>query len=433
MDRQGVTVEDAAGKRRTRTSSGRQAGAGTAAGMTGAPDYLLLVIVSFLCVFGLLMVYSSSPSDARDIGQDSAYFFLRQGRSLLLGALALVAGMNIPYLKWRDRAPLVFVGAVGLLILVLFIGEGEGGARRWLFTQWFQPSEVAKLAVIMFVAWWLPRKRDDVGTLSYGLIPFGILVGAVAALILREPDLGTTGIVLLTAFMMYVMAGANLVQMAGASVLGALVLVATAQPYQSERFRGFLWPCEPENFERLRQICEGTIGLGSGGLFGLGLGNSRMRWVLALPYSDSIYSTIGEELGLLGTAAIVVLFCVLVYRGLRIAFEVEDPFAQLMAAGISFWLGVQACINMGGNVALLPLTGVPLPFISFGGSSLVTTMFGVGVLLNISRYRRIAVAGDGLQPQRKTHASGSDGGRHSRTRVSGAGGARRPKTSAAGE
>jgi len=390
------------------------------------PDYALLIVVVSLCVFGLLMVYSAGMSVAGRIGEASTYFFVHQGQLFLVGLVAMFIGLRIDYHQWRRWAVPGFAIAIVLLIAVLLFGKvSDTGSRRWLVSTSFQPSELAKIAVIIFVAEWLPRKGDDVRSLGYGLVPFGVLVGFIVALIQLEPDLGTSSVILLSAATMFLVAGADILQFVVAGGLtGFIIYVAVkSNPYQLARLGsgGKFWePCGSGN-EHLAQICQGIIAMGSGGLTGLGLGSSRWRWDLPLPYSDSILAIIGEELGLFGTMIVVVLFALLVYRGLRIAFETPDSFGRLMAVGITAWLGLQATINIGGNVALLPFTGVPLPFISFGGSSLVTALFAVGILLNISRQTQAvgAPAGVSAPLQRIPHAPIDYGGRDGGTRLPG--------------
>jgi cell division protein FtsW (lipid II flippase) len=349
-----------------------------------APDLGLVIVVLTLTVLGLLMVFSSSMSEK---APDTTFFLVQQLQGFVLGLIAMVAAFMLDYRTWRKFAYPAFILAIALLTLTLFVGNDVNGSRRTMPYLPFQPSEFAKVAVILFCAEWLPRKGDDVRTLGYGLLPFGLLMGVVVALVLREPDLGTSAVILFTAAALFLVAGAQLLQFFVAAGLAGFVVALTASRYQIERMGvGFRYwnPCAEGN-TRLEQICHGIVAMGSGGLTGLGLGSSRWRWVLPAPYSDSIMAIIGEELGILGTIGVVLLFAFLVYRGFRVALRTPDSFGRLMAMGITLWLVVQASINIGGNVALLPFTGVPLPFISFGRSALVFTMFAVGILLNISR------------------------------------------------
>jgi len=337
-----------------------------------------------LTVLGLLMVFSSSMSEK---AEDTTFFFVQQLQGFVVGLIAMAVAITIDYRTWRKVAYPAFILAIVLLAATLFLGEDVNGSRRTMEHLPFQPSEFAKVAVILFCAEWLPRKGDDVRTLGYGLLPFGLLMGVVVALILSEPDLGTASVILMTAAALFLVAGAHMLQFFIAAGLAGLVVVVTASRYQIERMGvGFRYwaPCAPGN-AKLEQICQGVIAMGSGGLTGLGLGSSRWRWTLHAPYSDSIMAIIGEELGILGTIGVVVLFAFLIYRGFRVALRTPDSFGRLVAMGVTLWLVIQASINIGGNVALLPFTGVPLPFISFGRSALVFTMFAVGILLNISR------------------------------------------------
>jgi cell division protein FtsW len=381
------------------------------------PDMVLLATVMFMCVFGLLMVFSASMSEPTP---DPRYYFGRQLLAFVVGLAAMLVAYSIDYRNWKRVALLLFLGTIVILVVVLFFGEERNGSKSWFLNGSFQPSEVAKLAIVLFCAAWLPTKGDDLRTLGYGLVPFSLMIGAVGVLVVAQPDLGTAAIVLLSAGAMFVMAGADALQSVTASVFGLagatlFVFLGTHQRYRIDRF----WdPCNPNN-PRLEQVCQGITAMGSGGLLGFGLGSSRWRWDIASPYSDSILAIIGEELGLIGTIGVILVFVLLAYRGWRIALQTQDPFGRLLAAGITLWMVIQASINIGGNVAALPFTGVTLPFISYGGSSLVVSMFAIGILLDISRQTQNIPVLSRDPIQRTTHAPNDYGRRNSRARLPG--------------
>jgi cell division protein FtsW len=348
-----------------------------------APDYPLILAVVALVGLGLIMVFSTTYMLRPN---DPAYFILRQLGATALGVVLLLFLMRSDYRRWQRVSVWVMGIAVVLLIIVLFKGGGAE-ARRWLFSTSVQPAEIVKLALVLYIADWLSHKGAELKDLVYGLLPFGLLVGAVAALLILEPDFGTAILLILTAVSIFFIAGADILQLAMGSVLGggAILLVAIAEPYRMNRFKDFLNPFKNMNGIGW-QISQALIALASGGFFGKGLGSSlqKQEW-LPLAYSDTIFAVIGEELGLLGCLLVIGLFALLAYRGFRIALQAPDRFGSLLATGVTCWLVLQAMVNIGGITASLPFTGVPLPFISYGGSSMVTCLAGVGLLLSVSR------------------------------------------------
>ena len=278
-----------------------------------------------------------------------------------------------------------------LLIIVLIFGHTVYGASRWLtFGSFFsiQPSEVAKLILALYIADWLARKGNQVSTFLYGLAPFVILVGVVLGLVLLENDMGTAIVIAGFATAMFFTAGANIVQFLLAMACGGLIFIVEAfsKGYRYLRLIGFLDPFKHVSDLNL-QLYQSLLALGSGGWFGLGLGASRQKTgYLPLPFTDSILAILGEELGFIGCTLVVMLFLFLAFRGFRLARRTQDIYGALLATGITTWLVLQAMINVGATTASIPYTGVPLPFISYGGSSLVISLAAVGVLLNISRY-----------------------------------------------
>lgn len=357
----------------------------------GAADYPLLFGVIALLLLGLVMVYSASQFA---VPGDTAYWFRRQAIWALLGGVALLVTSRIDYHLWRRLALPGMVIALLLLLIVLKVGHTAYGAQRWLHLGLFsfQPSEVTKLALTLYVADWLVRAGDGVKTLRDGLVPFATLTGIVLALILFQNDMGTSLVVGALAVAMFYAAGANLLQLVPTLALGGLAfwIVTVQTGFRRARLEAFLHPLPPSCGDAASyQVCQGLISLGSGGLFGRGLGDSVQKaGYLPNPFTDSIFAVTGEELGLIGCGLIVCLFVLLAFRGLRIGRRSPDAYGALLACGITFWLVTQAAINIGSVVDAIPFTGVPLPFVSFGGSSLVTSLAAIGVLLNISRHAK---------------------------------------------
>jgi cell division protein FtsW len=357
---------------------------------TGRGDYQLFVAVGALLCFGLVMVYSASATANYS---DPSYWFRRELLWVGLGLVAMFISTRIAYENWRRISVPALLGALFLLILVLVVGRKLNGGQRWLpigpFT--FQPSELAKLAFTLYIADWLSRKGSkQVGSFTYGTVPFAILTGVVIALVILQNDLGTAIIIAFFAVAMFAAAGANLLHLLpmGLSGVAAGAYIAFSTPFRAARLEAFLHPLDCAS-NTSYQVCQGLIALGSGGLTGLGLGASRQKaGFLPNPWTDSIFAVIGEELGFLGCVAILLLIGIVAYRAFRAGRGAPDRYGALLAIGFTCWIAVQSFLNIGSVVALIPFTGVPLPFVSFGGSSLVTTMAAIGILLNISRYHQ---------------------------------------------
>jgi cell division protein FtsW len=352
---------------------------------------LLLASTLSLTAMGLVMVLSASSVSAYARFGSSFLFFRRQLIYALVGAVALWFASKMRHRAWeRLAAPLLAVTVV-LLGLVLHPAAGTvaGGSARWLVVGpvTVQPSELAKLAVIAFVSALLARRwreLHDVGRLAMPLLP---VVGLVCALILLQPDLGTTVVLAGAVFALLFVAGARLRHLflgaIGSASLGFGLIYLNE--YQWNRFISFLNPwADPQGAGY--QIIQSMIALASGGSFGVGLGASRQKW-LYVPnaHTDFIFSIIGEELGLVGNLTVLALFAMFIYAGIRIAMRAPDIFGRFMAAGITAWIGLQAIVNLGAVTGLLPITGVPLPFVSFGGSALVVSLAAVGILVSIGR------------------------------------------------
>ena len=351
--------------------------------------WLLMVVLALLCI-GIVMVYSASSFIAAHYYADASYFLQRELLWVVLGVIAMVVTMQVDYRLWRRFSLIGMLIILPLLVIVLKFGANVYGASRWLvFGSFFsfQPSELTKLVLALYIADWLARKGNQVGTFLYGLAPFVLLVGLVLGLVLLENDMGTAIIIAGFATVMFFTAGANMVQFLLALACGGLIFLREAlHGYRYYRIIGFLDPFKNVTSINL-QLYQSLLALGSGGLFGLGLGASRQKTgYLPLPFTDSIFAILGEELGFIGCTVVVLLFLALAFRGFRLARRAPDVYGALLATGITTWLVLQAMINIGASTGSIPYTGVPLPLISFGGSSLVVSMAAVGVLLNISRY-----------------------------------------------
>lgn len=371
--------------------------------IAGKIDAWLLISVLVLLCIGLVMVYSASSFiAARDYG-DAAYFFQRQLLSVILGVIVLFVTMRIDYRQWRRFSLVGLLLTLPLLVYVLKYGRAEYGASRWIaFGSFlsFQPSELVKLVLALYIADWLARKGNQVSTFLYGLVPFVVLVGAILGLVLLENDMGTAVIIAGLATVMFFTAGANIIQFLLAMACGGLIFLTEAlQGYRYLRIVGFLNPFKDITGINM-QLYQSLLALGSGGWLGVGLGASRQKaGYLPFPFIDSIFAITGEELGFIGCAFIVLLFLFLAFRGFRLARRSQDIYGALLATGITTWLVLQAVINIGSTTGTIPYTGVPLPFISFGGSSLVISLAAIGVLLNISRYSQ---APENLAPARRS-------------------------------
>ncbi len=352
-------------------------------------DYVILVVVVALTAVGILMVYSSSA--IRGYLSSNADTFATVGPQIqwaVLGIIAMVVMMKVDYRYLRLVSVPFYLVAVALLVLVFVpqFNRVVGGSARWLelpLIPAIHPAEIAKLAMVIYLAHWFAKRGTRVHSFWGGTLAFLIIVAPIVVLVFREPDLGTTMVIGLTAFTMFFVAGANLVHLA-ALVVAALpvVVMAGLKGYQLTRIRAWLDPWSDELGTGFHTI-QGLLALGVGGLFGTGLGSS----VVSVPnaFNDFVFAEIGQEFGLLGAGIVVVLFLALAYSGMRVALAAPDTFGALLAAGITAWLCIQAFINIGVVVALFPITGITLPFVSAGGSSLIISFAAVGILLSISR------------------------------------------------
>jgi cell division protein FtsW len=350
-------------------------------------DYLLIIAVAALLIVGLMMVYSATFALGYQLYGQPTYFFIRQMLWMALGLIAMIIIARIEYHTWRRWSIPMMAGALLLLGLVLAVGSDRFGGQRWLLNGSVQPGELTKLAVTMYIADWLSSKGARIRQVTYGLIPFAILLGFVTGLIMLQPDFSTAVLIAATAIAMFFIAGGDMWQMIASGILGGatFTLLITRSAYRLVRITSFLNPMGDQlgsNYQ-VRQI---LIALGSGGITGLGLGASRQKFgYIPASHTDGIFAILGEELGLIGCLMVIALFAFLAYRGFRIALAAPDSFGTVLAAGITCSLIFQALINIAVVTATMPFTGIPLPFISFGGSSLVISMTGIGLLLAISR------------------------------------------------
>ncbi|MGC8837804.1 MAG: FtsW/RodA/SpoVE family cell cycle protein [Anaerolineae bacterium] len=371
-------------------------------------DAQMLVAVSGLLAIGLLAVHSAMYTETT--------WFVRQVEYIAVGAVAMVVMARIPYRFWHRRSMVLLGIALIGLTAVLVVGQRLFGSSRQIVLGGtsIQPSEFAKLAVVIYVADWLSSRGKQIRQINYGLVPFSVILGVVAGLILQEPDLSTTIVVVVTAGAMFFIAGAELLQIVIAGGLGGLTLrlVASQLDYVAHRLEEFqgVWrnPLGPGNDQSHMNL----YALRHGGPLGVGLGKGVYKIYLALAHSDQILAVVGEELGLLGTLLVFLLVAWMAYRGFRIAFHAPDGMGMLLAAGCTIWLSLQAAIHFGVVTALLPATGMTLPFVSAGGSSMVTCMAAVGLLNSVWR----ACVEEGT-----LDAPGRFGWRDRRARLSGAG------------
>jgi cell division protein FtsW len=361
-------------------------------------EYHLLVLVTLaLVAFGLVMVYSASSARALLGSDDPAYYLKRQALYAVAGLVALVLLSRTDYRRLRHAAGPLLLASFVLLVAVLAVGTAVNGARRWipLGTLTFQPSELAKLALALWIAGLLAR-RPAPQTLADLVRPIGLVVGAACALILVEPDLGSALAIVIMVAAILLVAGTPVRTLAtGSGIAGMLVLAAIwFEPYRRARIFSFIDPWHDPQGAGFQSV-QAMIALGSGGIFGVGLGESVQKiYYLPEASTDMIFAIVGEELGLLGVLAVIGAFAVFAYAGLNIALRCHDPFGKRVAAGLTALVCGQAAVNVSAVMGLAPLTGVPLPFVSYGGSSLVVGLASVGILLNIAVNHGVAAVSE---------------------------------------
>jgi cell division protein FtsW len=357
--------------------------------MNSRTSTTLLVVVVVLVVIGLGATQSASSTIALDDAQDRFFYFKRQLLGVGLGTIALLVASRIPYRLYRKLALPSFFLTVGLLAAVLMMGDKRGGATRWLEVGGisFQPSELAKVTVVFVLAYLLERKHKLLARFSHLIVPLVATVGVVGILVMRQPDLGTL-IVIGAAAMAVVMASDSPFRYVALLAVAAVLVttfLAFDEGYRTDRISGFLDPYADAQGNGY-QVIQGYYALGNGGIFGVGLGASRARWFyLPNAHTDFIFAIIGEETGLVGGLTIIGLFIVLALAGWAVTARAPDRFGRMVAAGITVWLSFQALVNIGGVLGVMPITGIALPFISFGSTALVVAMASIGILVNISQ------------------------------------------------
>ena len=382
------------------TTEGGHAGAGpdaapsdagqVAAGSRATLGVTMVVLVVILSLIGSVMILSASSVAAVDLGGSSFAVFYRQSAWLAAGLVVLLVSSRIDYHRWYSLVPVLVLGTLALLAAVLVPGLGvsANGAQRWIGFGSFQvqPAEPAKFAMIVYVAALVARERHRITDLRVVLRPVLVVLGLFAALLMLQPNLGTTTVLAAIVACMLVHSGMRLRVLAMIGGAGALLFTvfALSEQYRRERITAFLDPWA-DAADTGYQTIQSLIGVASGGLTGAGLGESRAKWgFLPEAHTDFVFAIIGEELGLIGSLAVVGVFAGMIVCSLRIASRASDMFGSMVAVGVAAWFSIQAFVNVGAVLGLLPITGVPLPFVSFGGSSLLTTMLAAGVLVNIA-------------------------------------------------
>lgn len=348
-----------------------------------------MLIVIGLGLFGLVMIGSASALIAFEKfdGANNYYYVGKQAINLVIAVLFMIVTMSIDYRVWKKYAGLMLILTLVLLLVALIPGLGNeaGGASRWIdigFVR-FQPSELAKLTFVIYLASWFSKRVGRVN-----IVPLLVVLAVVAALVISQPDLGTLTVLIGVAVAMFFAAGGSYIQLlaGGGLIAAAFAIFIRSSEYRWQRFLTFMSPSS-ETLGAGYHINQALLAIGSGGLMGLGFGRSIQKYLyLPEPYTDSIFAIICEELGFVRAILVIAVFGLLAWRGFIIAKNAEDNFGKLIATGITFWIIFQTFINIGALSGVLPLTGVPLPFISYGGSSLMATFAAIGVLLNISKY-----------------------------------------------
>jgi cell division protein FtsW len=374
------------------------------------PDYVLIVLTAIFLVFGLIMIFDASIYNADQLFDDRFYFVKQQAVWIFLGVAAGAVAYFWDYHSFSKVAVPLMGVTVMLLVMVLIFGEEINGSKRWFYIGGIplQPAELAKPAFILYLSTWLSKTRDKKSFKTfkealryhfvYELLVFLVLLAVVGGLIVVEPDLGTAVVICVVAFAIYFSSGRDAIHTLGSILIGVVggllgLGAILLESYRLERVRTFgellLTGEVADPLGSGYQVQQILIGIGSGGFWGKGFGESRQRFgylVENTAFTDSIYAIILEELGMIGGMILVVLFLLLLSRAFRIAKRAPDKLGQLLAGGIGFWLVFQAFLHMAANVALVPVTGVPLTFFTYGGSSLVVTLVGMGILLNVSRH-----------------------------------------------
>jgi cell division protein FtsW len=354
-------------------------------------DKLLFVATLLLVCTGIVMVYSASAVMAMERFQQPYLFLVKQLAWAIIGLAVLPIVMRIDYRNYRQPAVIwMGLGVAAVALVAVLFGPSRNGATRWLVigSLGIQPSELAKVTLIIFMAALLERRMGRIDDLTYSLLPVGVVLGGIVGLILLEPDLGTAACVVMIAAVMVFSAGINYRYVFGVflAALPALYFVIATSEYRRRRVLAFLDPWA-DPLGNGWQMIQSMIAVGTGGLFGRGLmGGVQKLFYLPEPHNDFIYSVIGEEFGLLGTSLVLACFCVITWRGMRTALRAPDRFGSFLAIGLTTMVAFQAFFNISVVLGLLPTKGIPLPFVSAGGSSLLINLMGMGILLNVSQH-----------------------------------------------
>ncbi|NQU99864.1 MAG: putative lipid II flippase FtsW [Parcubacteria group bacterium] len=357
------------------------------------PDYTLVITILALIIVGLVVLSSASAVLSYERFGNNYYFFTHQLiYGVLFGMIAFFITSQINYHYWKKLAAIMLVSTIFLLIVVFIPGLGleHGGARRWInigsFT--FQPTELAKLTFLLYLATWLDKRQKGIKDWKYGFVPFATILGVISFLIILQPDVGTMSVIIVTAIAIYFVAGARFSHLAllGAGGVAMFIMLIKIAPYRMARLTVFLNPeIDPQGIGY--QINQALLAIGSGGLFGRGLGKSIQKYnYLPEASGDSIFAIMAEELGFIRVLMLIALFMVLAIRGFGVAKRAPDFYGKLIATGIVSWICFQAFMNMAAISGLMPLTGIPLPFISYGGSALLFSLASMGILVNISKH-----------------------------------------------
>jgi cell division protein FtsW len=350
-------------------------------------DGLLIVFVGALVAVGLMMVYSTTFDWSYRAYGDPSLIFFRQLRWLAVGIVAMIVTAYMPYRWWKRLSVLLMGASLLALVAVLVFGATTFNAQRSFFNGSVQPSEMAKLATILYLAVWLDSKNDRLHQLGYGIGPFGVIVGVIAGLILLQPDLSAAGTVVIIAAFMFFIGGADILQMALVSLAASGTAFVVLQLSETGRKRLADYLAGVQDLTQASwHVQQAAIAFVNGGIFGRGLGESHQKFgFLPTPHTDSIFAIVGEELGLIGCVLIILLFVAVAWRGFKIATASRDQLGSMLASGIVCWVMLEALINIAVMVGVLPFAGNALPLISYGGSNLVVTLAAMGVLLSISR------------------------------------------------
>ncbi len=359
-----------------------------------AVDFWLLVCVLVLAAFGLIMVFSASYYASISENNTPFYYLIRGGMWLVIGLGAMVFGMSFDYRQYNNGwfVLAVVLGCLGALVAVLFIGSNINGATRWIAVGpvTIMPGEWAKVAIILFIAWYFGRRPNRIRSFFLGILPTIVVTGAFAFLIIRQPNLSTAITVIGIAVAMLIVAGMHWAYVIVAGVLGVggivSILVFMQESYWYTRMTNFIDPFQ-DLYGEGYQVAQSLLALGSGGVTGVGLGKSVQKSLyLPEPQNDFILAIIGEELGFVGILILMALYCVFIWRGMKIAIKAPDHFGMLLASGVVLMIAIQVILNIAVVTASMPATGINLPFISYGGNGIIIFLFASGVLLNISRH-----------------------------------------------